>query len=38
VVELGGLDPECVVTQGLFVQRVVQVPRRATRGAGFKAA
>ena len=38
VVELGALDPEAVVTQGLFVQRVVKIPRTATRGAGFKAA
>ena len=38
VVELGALDPEAVVTPGLFVQRLVQVPRRATQGAGFKAA
>jgi len=38
VVELGALDPESVVTQGLFVQRVVLIPRTATRGAGFKAA
>ncbi|RVT50939.1 3-oxoacid CoA-transferase subunit A [Rubrivivax albus] len=30
IVELGGLDPEAVVTPGLFVQRVVQVPRRTT--------
>jgi 3-oxoadipate CoA-transferase alpha subunit len=27
VVELGGLDPEHIVTPGIFVQRVVQVPR-----------
>jgi 3-oxoadipate CoA-transferase alpha subunit len=27
VVELGSLDPEAVVTPGLFVQRVVSVPR-----------
>jgi len=38
VVELGALDPEAVVTQGLFVQRVVPIVRTATRGAGFKAA
>ena len=38
VVELGALDPETVVTQGLFVQRVVPIARTATRGAGFKAA
>lgn len=25
VVELGGIDPECVVTPGVFVDRVVQV-------------
>jgi 3-oxoadipate CoA-transferase alpha subunit len=37
VVELGALDPESVVTPGLFVQRVVKIPRTATRGAGFKA-
>jgi len=37
VVELGALDPESVVTQGLFVQRVVHIARTATRGAGFKA-
>ena len=37
VVELGALDPESVVTQGLFVQHVVPISRTATRGAGFKA-
>ena len=36
VVELGALDPECVVTPGLFVQRVVRVERVATSGGGFK--
>ena len=30
VVDLGALDPECVVTPGLFVQRVVRVERVAT--------
>ena len=25
IVELGGLDPEVVVTPGIFVQRVVQI-------------
>jgi len=34
LVELGELDPEHVVTPGIFVQRVVQVPR----SAGFKQA
>jgi 3-oxoadipate CoA-transferase alpha subunit len=38
VVELGALDPECVVTPGLFVQRVVRIERAPTSGAGFKAA
>ncbi|MBT9489810.1 MAG: 3-oxoacid CoA-transferase subunit A [Rubrivivax sp.] len=38
LVELGTLDPEAVVTPGLFVQRVVCVPRRATQGAGFSKA
>jgi 3-oxoadipate CoA-transferase alpha subunit len=38
VVELGALDPEAVVTPGVFVQRVVPIARTATRGAGFKAA
>ena len=35
VVELGALDPEAVVTPGVFVQRVVPVARRVTRGGGF---
>jgi 3-oxoadipate CoA-transferase alpha subunit len=35
VVELGALDPEAVVTPGIFVQRVVAVPRRTTLGGGF---
>ena len=38
VVELGSLDPEAVVTPGIFVQRVVQVARVATTGGGFKQA
>ena len=38
VVELGVLDPEHIVTPGIYVQRVVQVPRSATGPAGFKAA
>lgn len=28
IVPLGALDPEAIVTPGIFVQRVVQVPRR----------
>ena len=38
IVELGSLDPEAVVTPGLFVHRVVQVDRGATRPGGFRAA
>jgi len=38
VVELGELDPEAVVTPGLFVQRVVKVERAATPAAGFRRA
>ena len=38
VVELGGLDPEAVVTPGLFVQRVVKVPRQATTAGGLRQA
>ncbi|MEN9892042.1 MAG: hypothetical protein RLY78_2337 [Pseudomonadota bacterium] len=38
IVELGTLDPEAVVTPGLYVQRLVQIERRVTRAGGFKAA
>lgn len=38
VVPLGSLDPETIVTPGIFVHRVVQVPRTATVGGGFKKA
>ena len=34
--ELGELDPEAIVTPGIFVHRIVQVPRVATQGAGFR--
>ena len=37
VLDLGSIDPEHVITPGLFVQRLVQVPRTATGPAGFKA-
>ena len=37
VVELGALDPEAVVTPGLFVPRVVRVPRQRTQAGGVKA-
>ena len=38
VVDLGALDPESVVTPGLFVQRLVRVDRVATTAGGFKQA
>ena len=38
VVELGELDPEAIVTPGIFVKRIVKVPRTATGPAGFKVA
>jgi 3-oxoadipate CoA-transferase alpha subunit len=46
-VDLGGLDPECIVTPGIFVTRVVKVPRKdgkwtpaesVTRGISGRAA
>jgi len=37
-VELGALDPEAIVTPGIFVQRVVKVARTATGPAGFRQA
>ncbi len=36
VVELGALDPEAVVTPGIFVRRVVCIERVSTSGGGFK--
>ena len=36
VVALGALDPEAIVTPGIFVQRIVKVPRSATAPSGFK--
>ena len=38
VLPLGALDPETIVTPGIFVQRVVKVPRSATGPAGFRQA
>ncbi len=38
VLPLGALDPEAIVTPGIFVQRVVKVPRSATGPAGFRQA
>ena len=36
LVPLGALDPEAIVTPGIFVQRVVPIVRTATGGAGFR--
>jgi 3-oxoadipate CoA-transferase alpha subunit len=37
IVELGTLDPEAVVTPGIFVSQVVKVARTVTKAGGFKA-
>ncbi|MES3021765.1 MAG: 3-oxoacid CoA-transferase subunit A [Pseudomonadota bacterium] len=37
IVELGSMDPEAVITPGLYVQRVVKIARTATGPAGIKA-
>ena len=36
IVELGQLDPESIVTPGIFVKKIVKIPRVATQAAGFK--
>ena len=36
IVELGALDPEAVVTPGIYVSKVVQIPRVATQAGGLK--
>ena len=38
IAELGEIDPETVVTPGIFVKHIVKVPRTATGPAGFKTA
>lgn len=38
IVELGELDPETVVTPGIFVSRIVRVPRTVTQAGGFRQA
>ena len=38
VVALGQLDPEAIVTPGIFVHRVVRVPRVATAAGGLRSA
>ena len=37
IAELGELEPEAVVTPGIFVSKIVKIPRVATQGGGFKA-
>src|SRR3954467_14938642 len=36
IVELGELDPEAIVTPGIFVQRIVLIDRIATSAGGFR--
>jgi 3-oxoadipate CoA-transferase alpha subunit len=36
IAELGTLDPETIVTPGIFVQHVVKIDRVATQAGGFK--
>ena len=38
IAELGELNPEHIVTPGIFVQQVVKITRVATQAGGFKAA
>jgi 3-oxoadipate CoA-transferase alpha subunit len=35
---LGELDPEAIVTPGIFVSKIVKIPRVATQAAGFRKA
>ena len=36
--ELGELDPEAVVTPGIYVSKIVRIPRVATQAGGFRKA
>ena len=38
IVPLGALDPEAIVTPGIFVSRLVRIDRTATQAGGFKQA
>ncbi|KQP41577.1 3-oxoacid CoA-transferase subunit A [Pseudorhodoferax sp. Leaf274] len=38
IVDLGALDPEAIVTPGIFVSKIVKIDRVATQAAGFKKA
>ena len=36
IAKLGALEPEAVVTPGIFVSKIVKIPRVATEGGGFR--
>ena len=36
IVALGELDPESVITPGIFVTKIVRIDHKATEGGGFK--
>ena len=38
IVELGQMDPEAIVTPGIFVHQIVKIDRVATQAGGFKKA
>ncbi|CAN7257155.1 MULTISPECIES: 3-oxoacid CoA-transferase subunit A [unclassified Variovorax] len=38
IVELGEMDPEAIVTPGIFVHQIVKIERVATQAGGFKKA
>jgi 3-oxoadipate CoA-transferase alpha subunit len=38
IVELGQMDPESIVTPGIFVSQIVRVERVATQAGGIKKA
>ena len=38
IAELGALDPESIVTPGIFVSKIVKIERVATQAGGFKGA
>lgn len=38
IVELGELDPESIITPGIYVSQIVKIDRVATQAGGFKAA
>ncbi len=37
IVELGTLDPEAIVTPGIYVSKIVKIERNATQAGGFSA-